>query len=336
MPVLPDGTVVSSFMGLTPNNQSGATFNNSQASLRVGRVSAVYPAKHPDNVNKKFIEYDIEVFLENGSSTHFPRCLMSSVFGGIADYVQWTPRYANPSYTDVSEGSYVLIACINSNAAKGIIIGGIPHPKSEAIDANDGTQLKFRFNGINVTIDHDGAFKLSRNGPTRADGTILSGSQGSFITFGEKNEGISVFSTKDILFETKEGFEIKTKFGVKINPLGTNPQNFLKGTLYRTQQKILHQSLKTLINTLTTQMTAVATALTTAGAQFAAVAAGYPAPAVKPQFVAGAVAVTAAATTLASTAPTLTAMQTAITAFESLDTQYLSKIHAFAEDTGDL
>ncbi len=53
----------------------------------------------------------------------YPRAIVSSLFGGVADYVRWTPRIDDKELdSGISLGSKVLLLCVNANTRSAYIV----------------------------------------------------------------------------------------------------------------------------------------------------------------------------------------------------------------------
>lgn len=356
-----DGTITPSYINwfLEPSGQN-STF--SDTSMKVGRVIAVYYPSDSKNVNKTFTEYDVEAVYTEGSSppikTVFARCLVSSLFGGIADYIRWTPRKDDSTEGPIL-GSLVFIVCQNGNQRKAFIVGGIPHPESTVKDLEEHSFL-FDFNGINFKINKDGECILKRRGVTNSKGEVedTSGSDSFFmftktgdITLGylenlnsdyvslqllKADKVLKAFSKNNTEFKTEDKFIVRTSNGIKVNPENVDQQAWIRGTVFRQKQTELHNTLKSLLQSLSGLIQTAATSLTVAGST-TSVAAGLNAIpivggalAAAPLGAAGA-AHTAAGTALASSVAILTQMAIAIDSFESQTESYLSKYHLFGE-----
>lgn len=379
MAALDDGTIIPSFLKVTDTSQEVFGYENSvnDYSLRVGRILKAYSPSDTQNRNKKVIEYDVSVRHADGTSGYtdisYPRVRVASLFGGVADYLRWTPRIDNFDYvSQFGLGSKVLLLCINGNQRVAYIIGGIPHPDDgvSSLSFKESPYLEFEFNGIYVHIDKDGTFSLIHRGPTGPDGDILTdagtnssiqfSSEGN-ITLGynlqnkpgggvetnsdslpflgllkQQNQIVS-FAQDDISAETENRFLIKTTNGVKINDGGLFPQAFLRATIYRQQQEIMHNVIMPLLSTLSTLLTTSGATLTATGATLATVGGFHLIPVAGP-LLASPLVIAAGATTTASGAaltaagPVVAAIQAAIQAFEALSSQYLSNKHFHSED----
>lgn len=154
-------------------------------SLKVGQIEESYCVDENGNVRGSRVEYDVLVNESNGdgstSQMVYRRVISQDLFGGIADFFQFTYRKNEKDQgRDVPfrNGSLVLILCLNGSIEDAAIIGGLKHPNNaNECKAEDGHNLKFEFNGVNFNIDKDGAMSLLFRGPTDADGKVLEGSE---------------------------------------------------------------------------------------------------------------------------------------------------------------
>lgn len=203
MATTPDGDIIASFMSVShSSSMSGYQRGLSETVLRYGQVTQVYYPDNDGNVNKRFTEYDVTIqhVGPDGSQTQipYPRCLMASLFGGVADNLEWTPRVLKPDGSDAQGraglNSVVAVLCLNSDINRGLIIGALKHP-SLPVETNEGHHLDFAFNGVTAAIDKNGGLALTRNGATKADGKPLKtdANAGASLTFG--SDGTTVLAS---------------------------------------------------------------------------------------------------------------------------------------------
>lgn len=351
-----DGSFSPSFF--SQSKQYGSVKNFSDFSLHSGYVVAVYSPQDSNNSSKKYIEYDVacNVTNKNGSTGEviFYRLTTQSFFGGVADYVDWTPRIFNDDI-----GSNVLILCNNGNQRDAFIIGGIKNFKSEKEkDFDNNHHYTWEFNGIKQNVNNDGEFLLLRRGQTKDDGTVeddtnsyasLSLTKDGKITVGysdsadypyfvlDRENKQATLSTKDKIFlKTENTLEITTSSGVKINPNNPDPQAFVRGTYYRQQESSLNNKMKEKLLDLTTTLATLYASLNVTGASLTAAGASLAVPIVGGPIAAPSVTA-AGSSLLAANAQILRAqsilleMITAVQSFEALGSKYLSDYHIFGE-----
>jgi hypothetical protein len=338
--LLDDGSVVPSFLAVRSGpGLNGYELAMSDSALRVGRVVAVHPPDADSNTNKKFYEYDVKVdAVAAGTHTEviYPRCQVSNLFAGVADFMRWRPRIGSQSASvdgsPVSTGSRVYLLCVNGNAKQGVIIGGENH----AASAKDtGSPFVAEFLGINIDINADGDLNIWHRGKTKADGTLADKDELKSNTF------FTMDKTGDIILSTgKDGDNIlrldAQKKAVRIQAtkgdvavvagehmkiaskgmlVGDATDATLMGQTYRDSQQRLH-------TTIMPQFQAVANALQTASVALNAVATAHATPVIGP--VVGAPAVATAATAIMVASQALMQVVIALQEFETKG-PYLSK-----------
>lgn len=144
-------------------------YNFNNFSLKIGLVKKSYNIDDKENTNKKMPEYDVLVFEQHGdqgvASTTYPRCIFLDTFGGLGDFFEFKKR--NPTDEQLqdpanSDGSTVLMLCVDGVAEKGLIIGAIPHPNRKTTLTKDaGHHLEGEFNGLNWQVNKDGALTVT-------------------------------------------------------------------------------------------------------------------------------------------------------------------------------
>lgn len=175
--------------------------------LYVGTILGTILPDDPHSLTKKFIEYRVaaQAYLDGVAATiEFPHAILMNPLAGFADKSSWTLRAdSNAIKKGVqSVGSKVLILCINSDQNNAVIIGGIRDQADKDVDTKDtGHHMGFTFNGIDISIDKNGALELRRNGPTKPDGKlnedlIKKENVGQVIRL-DKDGGIALITTKD-------------------------------------------------------------------------------------------------------------------------------------------
>ena len=177
--------VIPSIFGLREvgalDDSDGGAFTNVR--LRPGEIISILAPSHPENLSKKFYEYDVLVqHRENDTAvTKIYRCWHVNTFGGLADYLVYTLRQddvtsrqgiAQDAPTiDTGFGSKVLILCVNGEHSQAVILSGERDERDS--DKNRealGHHLEFSFNGVVFKINNDGGYEVAMNGKTRADG----------------------------------------------------------------------------------------------------------------------------------------------------------------------
>jgi len=166
---------------LTPTaSSSGATdsalFANTP--LRFGEVIDIIYTDDDRNTTKspRQTQYRVRVQRQNGknkSVTEDYICVTADLFGGVGDRFRATRRKATRIDKDdpITNGSRVLVLCLNAHTGSAVIVGGLKHRKAETDPGkNAGDNLLWEFNGIQFTINNDGEVTLVNQGATDQDG----------------------------------------------------------------------------------------------------------------------------------------------------------------------
>lgn len=208
MTTLRDGTVIPHFLGVGVNKTNSQFFENlSDNLLKQGQVIKIHAPDDDTNFSKKFYEYDVLAIDTAGASNVAKKvyfnCIMADKFGSQADFERWQPRFVSePGKSDtVTENTRVLIHCIDGNTDKAIIVGCMKHPNlygnSQKEPTQTGPYYESEYNGINIKINDQGEFELTRRGPTNPKGeaTDTSDAVGYKITI--TKDGSAKFVTGD-------------------------------------------------------------------------------------------------------------------------------------------
>lgn len=220
--LLPNGGVLPSNVNMTEElNMKGVNnanyYSTKNYSLKVGQVKEIFPSDDDKNVHKAGCEYTVLVSekTENGTAIDqtYPSVTAMDKFGGLADFMEFSYR---PSETNeakkrgaqFSEGATVLILCLNGSKEDAVIIGGMRHPNREnVLKKEDGHAMRGAFNGIEFSIDKDGAFSFEFKGATNVNGEPLDDSVGVTSMKIEKDGtvDISVGDTESIRVDKTKG-----------------------------------------------------------------------------------------------------------------------------------
>jgi hypothetical protein len=343
---LEEGVVIPHGMGMYSSSMSGYERTINDVSLRLGRVVAAYPPTDSTSVSKKFVEYDVEVNYANQDGpyikTIYSHCIVSSLFGGVADYVRWTPRIANlDKNSQLSYAARVLILCVNGNSRFGYIVGGVPNPDTKQTDQvfEGNNNFQFEFNGIHATIDSEGNLVILHKGATNADGSTVNTQDNGYFAINDDNMAIaynngpgspSIILSKsqnrlqfnaDHYLGEFDDLSISVNTSFKIND---GNEQFLNGTTYRSNESGMNQNIQTALNALAATISAAGGSLTLAAPLLLI-------PIVGPML--ASVPVAAAAASLTSAGPLFTNIAIAINIFESISAKYLSNVCYFDDGT---
>lgn len=191
MTKLSDGTVVSH--AYHPNlveTHHGFDYLKRFEALKVGTIVAVRNVDSTDGlqqsatVNEDDMSgtpyetvYDVRIDSHNAHPFIFTNCRALKPFFGATNFFDMIHEAANNAegYSDDLAfstsaesliGSRCVILCLEKNVSAPIIMGFLQHPaRPSTITEDMGLHMVFEFNGMNFSIDKDGAFTLTANGP---------------------------------------------------------------------------------------------------------------------------------------------------------------------------
>jgi hypothetical protein len=120
--------------------------------------------------------YKVEA-IHNGHRIYM-MCKQLSHFGDIFNYEEWNVRAyplikktesESPSYVN-KPGETVIVAAICGVDLDGVILGGLSHPGRKLKRKEKEFAYYFGYNGVDISVDKDGAYKILFNGlPTNLD-----------------------------------------------------------------------------------------------------------------------------------------------------------------------
>lgn len=263
-------------MGATPRHSDGGVFDDIR--LRWGEVQEIIYPDDKRSRSGKVTEYNVFVQHRSngtGAGAMYTNCVPQSLFGGLADYVDFTYRAPKTPSTQDKEakgiglGSKVLILCANGERNNAYIIGGMRDFKAKDDKAKDlGHHYLAVFNGVSASVNKDGELTVTYGGKTKIDGKKDDDAKdeevGSFVSFFKngnitvqdkdgKNQFLVDHKNKKIVIKRDEAFE-----------LGDATDKMLLGESFRDAQKQMNQKTQKLIDNASQQMQQGATALTTA------------------------------------------------------------------------
>jgi len=182
MSMLSDMTVVPSYLSTLASGILRDTGIQTNTSLHFGEVKELIYPSDPRNVNRRYIEYAVDVYPKIGSGPRtvqrYYGCLLSNPFGGGADTYRYTLRAApKTSASSYGPGSKVLLLCTDGDQTKAVILAGmrdnfISPDGFQGVDTNQGHNLFWEFNGLQCVIDQQGALTVTFKGPTKSDGSF--------------------------------------------------------------------------------------------------------------------------------------------------------------------
>jgi hypothetical protein len=339
---LPDGTIVPSYLSArrTPRAEPSGQFGN--VALRIGEVKEIIYPDDERNVSGKVVEYRVAVQQKDrgvGSTVDYPNCIVSNLFGGLGDTLRYTVRASTEIDVDpdtlLGDGSTVLLLCVNGETNRALIVGGFNNENDESENREDGHNLHFNFNGIDVVINKDGEFTLTFAGATDnlgelADGVddSLSDSNISFtkdgaitLADGSGKQLIQIDHVKKhINIAADAEMDVTCNGNIKMLSagvwVGAATDAWVLGTTYRNSESQMMKQVSQQLAAAQTAFSAASAALTTAASLMATGPSGN-IPAAGPT--------ATAAGSLASAAVAFGVAKAAIDKFEGSADKYLSK-----------
>jgi uncharacterized Zn-binding protein involved in type VI secretion len=149
--------------------------------LRQGQVSRIVSPTDKDSVSGLFFEYDVVVSqYEVGTIGHrkYKNCLLINPLAGGGDRAMFTLRPSTipvgaaddtgstDPYPDKTDGSRVLILCVEGSNNQAVILGGLRDERSGIDDEKKKHHLEFEFNGVNFQVNDDGSWTCENKGKT--------------------------------------------------------------------------------------------------------------------------------------------------------------------------
>lgn len=279
---LPDGTILAHyFTPVESDSESTGQFDN--LPLRFGEIiDIVYPGD--PRSSSKSVEYTVSVNQRNGggliATIIYTRCVVSTIFGGVADKETHTLRKAGKSIDSLSNGSKVLLACINGETNYGVILGGLRDDQLDIPEKDLGHNSFFEFNGVNITIDKDGQYKILVKGATLPDGTPVPGvslditgqsisllkdgsiklatnSDNQFLFFDNTNKKVILVADKELDITSNGNIIIKST-GVRV---GSASDAWILGSTFRQAMAAMNKALSQQLGLVVTSLNTAAIAI---------------------------------------------------------------------------
>jgi hypothetical protein len=206
-------------------------------SISVGEIVAVQePVSDTDRVTKYFVRIETE----NGTSTFVSNVVASTFIGGVADGLKIYRRptavddkpYEIDNKTPFGVGERVIVAFINNDIRRGIIIGGynrivdlieLPEPEEKK------PQMRFQYLGMIFDIDTKGQLTITHTGAPKitdspSDVPKIDEKKVSVLTLKDDSSFAFVDANKQsiVVDATKKKIEISSdKEKVSIDQKGT-------------------------------------------------------------------------------------------------------------------
>ena len=130
--------------------------------------------------------------------TYILNCRLMSRFGDVHNYEEWGRRsihIPNPTGQKLQYsqkvGEVVLVAHIGGSTSDGVILGSLSHPaRKSKLQPNDVVYYS-EFNGLETSIDKDGAYKVTFKGTPITVSSLISGAASGAIPGPQYNPMIS-------------------------------------------------------------------------------------------------------------------------------------------------
>lgn len=158
---------------LRQNPKAFAEYDRGDYAVRVGIV------RQELEENDGTTKYLVEVF--SGGKQIPVACTIMSRFGSVYNYEEWRPRGwarntvggllspTTASSYDLRDGDTVMVAFIDGQSREGVILGSVRHPaRTEKVEKGTLAYVS-NFNGVQTTIDADGAYSVQFNGTPLQD-----------------------------------------------------------------------------------------------------------------------------------------------------------------------
>lgn len=239
---LPGGSVLNSSLLSIEDSEQVSAFNATYKNfgLKAGIIVRSLEKDDEDNLSKLGPEYDVLVIEQDGSRSisaiQYKNCMTMDTFGSIADFFEFRYRSQTKEGGDdgrnpeKQDGSIVLMLCLDGSAEKGIIVGALKHPsRSEELTKDMENHLHGEFNGLNIQVDKDGAFKIEFKGPRSNDGTYtneeaagsyfeidkdgnteISTNNEEFIKLDKQNKNVSIGAGANIQVSASEEITVES------------------------------------------------------------------------------------------------------------------------------
>jgi len=200
------GDVISAALSMEAlPHAGGELFSNFK--LEVGQIERIYTIDDPSNaaqgVAANATVYDVVIRRPSGAVERIPRCrmLQPTFGGGLNNFLEVLPT--DPGFDgkdttkdrSVKRGHYVLVGFVSGRKDTPVILGAMPHihpvAQKKRPKKGKGTYTEGEIQGLNFTVDNDGALKVTFNGPRKDDGSLANKSGPTVINI-DKDGRINV------------------------------------------------------------------------------------------------------------------------------------------------
>lgn len=204
---------------LWPNQNSFLNITNTHE-IKMGLVRAQEYIEKTDS----YI-YIVEA-LGNGRRVMM-RCRLMSRFGDVYNYEEWTPRFnkvtsskddPEPWDYKVRVGEVVMVVAIDGGHSEGVILGSLKHPARKSKLKKEEYSYNSQYNGIETTIDKDGAWKVTFKGIPKNEKDLYKDTKNGIkeAEYDEKLMGTFIGIDKEGSIEFND-FDTEEKQNIQIN-----------------------------------------------------------------------------------------------------------------------
>lgn len=186
---LPSGDVISSALSMSggPDASKDLYANNS---IQMGQIEAIHTIDEKVSADDsappvRVTVYDVMIRKPNGVIERIQRCrmLQPTFGGGINNFLEVLPTDPGFDAKDnqkdgyLKRGHYVLVGYIGGRKDSPVILGAMPHLSKTAEKRrpkkSKGTYMEGEIQGLNFSVDNDGALSITFNGPRKDDGSLV-------------------------------------------------------------------------------------------------------------------------------------------------------------------
>jgi hypothetical protein len=353
--ILPDGTVIPSYLNTRELGARGPLRSFSNITLRRGEVQDIVYPDDKRSLSKKYNEYRVLVQMRDGegagTSADFYNCVLINDLASGADFSTFTLRPNSKKSEPSGNGSKVLVLCINGDNSQAIILGGVRDGDQDFDTKDLGHHSIQQFNGIRQEINKEGELTITFKGATKTDGSLAEGADSSasgtslkfardgslelahddqHLVIDHPNKKVELVAAKELDLSGPTGVNIDSNATVKITAANIKVGGdaavdaLVKGTTYRTAETTMHSAQIAALNAAAAALTTMSASMIAAAGSLAAVTIAPAAPAALKPLAPVAVSLTPMGPQLAAVAAALTAIATTLSTFEGGTASYLS------------
>lgn len=181
----------SSYFKTKPKDTAKTVLDNGLR-LKEGQIIKIHFVDEETNRSKKYVEYDVLGRDIRGGLVTYKNCRYIQDLSGFNDFsetvlepneVALQGKLDPSNYASNMNGSMVILAFLDGNIDKPLIIGGFPHRKNNAAKKSDGIRKRKKFRGLEWEINKDGELIVTQSGPNNPNGTRKNQSLNTKVKF---------------------------------------------------------------------------------------------------------------------------------------------------------